>query len=77
MNIKLPEKGTDVKSDACYYSNGIVCETRKDCPRCGWNPDVDKTRRKREHRTEKHWWADPDFVYKPIETERVVLEKGL
>lgn len=77
MSEKAKDKLAYTKKDACYFSEGIVCEKRKFCAKCGWNPEIDAERHAREHETEKHWWVDPEFKEKPIETERIVLEKGI
>ena len=77
MSEEIKDKMAYSKKDSCFYSNGIVCEKRSKCGSCGWNPEIDKQRREREHIKEKHWWVDPTFMEKPLATERIVLEKGL
>ena len=31
----------------CPFNGAVVCADRNGCDRCGWNPDVEKKRKKR------------------------------
>jgi len=31
--------------DSCKYNVGVECYQKKNCAKCGWNPDVHKQRK--------------------------------
>lgn len=43
------EEMEPVFAGECYFNAGVAC-TDKKCERCGWNPAVDKARRKKTRR---------------------------
>lgn len=36
--------------EACTYNVGVECQAKNHCDKCGWNPDVDKQRKKELHK---------------------------
>ena len=63
--MALKRKKSGSKLDACIYSDGIICETRVGCGKCGWNPIVDRARKARKPVWKESVWIDKNHIDPP------------
>lgn len=40
----------------CKHNQGVMCDDRTKCAKCGWNPRVELTRKEKLNELEKEGW---------------------